>query len=243
MARWAALLAAAALVGALPAAAVSAPAPAVADAVRMIAEGAYGGAVGVLSPQVRQAPRDLELRGLLALALYLNGQSVGAEWQWLTLRRADPSGRETAYLVSQHFLSAFRETTPSAVRLVSLLAGDGGDRFVWLAQTYQTYGRYADAMTILRRAAELFPSSVPVLDALGFNEWKAGMPASAIATYAKAIALQPRAWGLYFNLGWIYYTSGRYADAASNWKAALALNPSHPSLPALLHDAETRVAR
>jgi tetratricopeptide (TPR) repeat protein len=230
-----------------PYAVCAAPPPAaagaVAEAVRLISAGAYAGAIGVLSPRVRQAPRDLELRGLLALALYLNGQNLGAEWQMLALRRADPSFRETAYLVSHHFLAAFRETTPAATRLVSLLVGGGAGRFVWLGQTYQTYGRYADATSILRRGAALFPSSVPLLDALGFNEWKAGMTADAIATYARAIALDPRAWGLYFNLGWVYYTAGRYGNAVSTWKAALALNPSHPALPGLLRDAETRVAR
>ena len=87
----------------------------VSDAAEAIMTGAYSRAIAVLDSEVRNDPQNLEVRGLLAVALYLNGQRFQAERHALILHRLDPKGRQTAYLVSRHFLPAFR-SHPSSRR-------------------------------------------------------------------------------------------------------------------------------
>jgi tetratricopeptide (TPR) repeat protein len=195
-------------------------------------------ASALLDPLVRSNPRDLEARGLLALSLYLSNRWFQAEGQAYTLRQQDPSGRETAFLVSRRLLAVFRMDTPAAAQLIDLLARGGADGFLWLAQIYDDRGRYGDAATILTRGVSRFPASAPLLDALGFNAWKAGQQATAIAAYRQAILLQPNSWERYFNLGWVYYSGRQYPNAAAAWREALRLNPAHPALPKLIADAE-----
>ena len=205
-----------------------------------IMAGQYARAVALLDPKVAEDPQDLEARGLLAMALYLNRQPFAAARQATVLHRLDPEGRETAYLVSRHFLPAIRQDSPLVAPLVNLMARQGAEGFLWLGQTYQERQLYGDAVTILLRGAARYPSSARLLDGLAFNEWKAGYDAPAIKTYLRAINLTPRAWGLYYNLGWVYYTTRMYADAANAWTAALRLVPSDPGLPKLIQDALQR---
>lgn len=211
-----------------------------ADPADAIAAGQYARAISLLEPTVAKDPQDLEARGLLAMALYLNGQPFAAQRHALVLHRLDPAGRETAYLVSRHFLPAMRQDSPLVVPLVNMLARQGAEGFLWLGQTYQERKLYMDAVTILLRGASRYPSSARLLDGLAFNEWKAGYDEPAIKTYLRAINLDPRSWNLYYNLGWVYYTTRMYGDAANAWKAALRLVPSDPGLPKLIQDAQQR---
>lgn len=194
----------------------------------------------LLDPLVRNNPHDLEARGLLALALYLSNRWLQAEGHASMLRQQDPSGRQTAFLVSRHLLAAFRVNTPAAAHLIDLLARGGAEGFLWLGGIYQGRGLYDDAVTILTRGVSRFPASAPLLDALGFNAWKAGRQATAIVAYRRAIFLQPGSWGLYFDLGHVYYTGRQYPNAAATWRVALRLHPTDPALPKLIADAEQR---
>ncbi len=228
-------------VAALPPGSAASPAAAAASAAAgAILAGEAPRAIGALTPLVDTDPRNLELRGLLALALYLNGQKLQAMRHAFVLRRQDPQGRETAFLVSRRLLPAFQQDTKVAAQLVDLLSQGGDGGFLWLAQVHQERGAYEDAVTILTRGVALYPRSAKLLDGLGFNAWKAGMQEEAIAAYRKAIHLQPSWWGLYFNLGWVYFTGRRYSNAASTWRTALRLNPGQPALPDLIREAERR---
>jgi tetratricopeptide (TPR) repeat protein len=212
----------------------------VSEGVDAIIAGEYARAIAWLDPQVTRDPQDLEVRGLLAAALYLNRQSFAARRHALVLHRLDPEGRVTAYLVTRHFLPAFRQQSQVVEPLVNLLARSGAEGFLWLGQTYQDRRLYADAVTILARGASRYPDSARLLDGLAFNEWKAGFEEPAIKTYLRAIDLAPRSWSLYYNLGWVYYARKMYAEAATAWKATLRLGPSNPMLPNLIQDAEQR---
>ena len=231
-----------ALLGAGLAVLVALPASgqAASEAARAIIAGDYARAITVLDPQVSKDPQDLEARGLLASALYLNHQLFAAQRHALVLHRIDPEGRQTAYLVSRHFLPAFREQSQVVEPLVALLARSGAEGFLWLGQTYQERKLYTDAVTILTRGASRYPGSSRLLDGLAFNEWKAGFEEPAIKTYLQAIGLSPRSWSLYYNLGWVYYTRQMYTQAAAAWKTALQLGPDNPTLPKLIQDAQRR---
>jgi tetratricopeptide (TPR) repeat protein len=205
-----------------------------------IIAGEYAHAIALLGPQVTKDPQDLEVRGLLAAALYLNRQPFAARSHALVLHRLDPEGRLTAYLVTRHFLRAFRRQSQVVEPLVNLLARSGAEGFLWLGQTYQDRRLYADAVTILARGASRYPDSARLLDGLAFNEWKAGFEEPATKTYLRAIDLAPRSWSLYYNLGWLYYSRKLYAEAATAWKEALRLEPGNPMLPKLIEDAEQR---
>jgi serine/threonine-protein kinase len=44
----------------------------------------------------------------------------------------------------------------------------------------------------------------------------------------QGIALRPRDWRGYINLGWIYYRQGRFSQAIPPWRRVLKLLPEHP---------------
>jgi Flp pilus assembly protein TadD len=190
-------------------------------AVLAIATERYAQARAELTILVDQDPSDLEARGLLALALYLSGDGLAASRQVVNLRRQDPSGRETGYLVSRHFIARGVLLAP----VLSLLARAGDEGVLWLAQVYQDRGLHAEAVTIARFGLQGYPTSVRLLDGLGFNAWKAGNVDEAVSAYRRAIDISPRTWGLHYNLGWIYYSIHRSLAATQEWKRAYALRP------------------
>jgi len=183
-------------------------------------------AVTLLEPFVAADSHNMEAEGLLAAALYVSDRRVQAEWQAAVLRRQDPSGRQTAFVVARDLLAAFANRLPVADRLVDLLTPTGGtDGYAWLGQLFAERGRYDDASTILACGAAALddtagPPSASLLSALGYTAWKAGLPATAVTAYWQAIRLRPRSWELYVGLGRAYYAWGQYEAAGAAWTTA-----------------------
>jgi hypothetical protein len=200
--------------------------PTLVRASEAILAGRAARAITLLEPFVAADSHNMEAEGLLAAALYVSDRRVQAEWQAAVLRRQDPSGRQTAFAVARDLLPAFANRLPMADQLVDLLTPTGGtDGYAWLGQLFAERGRYDDASTILACGAAALddtsdPSSASLLSALGYNAWKAGLPATAVTAYWQAIRLRPRSWELYLDLGRAYYAWGQYEAASAAWTTA-----------------------
>lgn len=110
-------------------------------------------------------------------------------------------------------------------------------------------GRYADAITQLQRAVQLFPQASYALNAIGLAYWKQGLLDQAIPPLQQAIMISPR-WAYPRNiLSLVLMEQRRYAEAQQALNDTLLVKPddstSHHALAQLLlqtgrvMDAET----
>jgi tetratricopeptide (TPR) repeat protein len=85
--------------------------------------------------------------------------------------------------------------------------------------------RFDEARTSLERSRELKPDEANVMDALGRTYEGLGDVPSAIASFNKAIEIDPGLFESHNNLGTVYFKSGNYALAESNFSASLRVKP------------------
>jgi serine/threonine protein kinase/tetratricopeptide (TPR) repeat protein len=83
--------------------------------------------------------------------------------------------------------------------------------------------RYADALAQFRHVLELTPDNATAYSNLGSMEVDLGNYSEGEAAFKKSIELVP-SYAVYTNLGSLYYTQKRYADAAAATEKALTLN-------------------
>ena len=78
---------------------------------------------------------------------------------------------------------------------------------------------------IFREAAALDPDDEEVVYALGSILQESSAPTEAVAVLRRAIALAPRAYHAYNNLGAAYFALRRWAESEDAYRAALAMKP------------------
>ncbi|MCA9728488.1 MAG: tetratricopeptide repeat protein [Candidatus Eisenbacteria bacterium] len=83
------------------------------------------------------------------------------------------------------------------------------------------------AVSCLRRAIELDPTSVDARIALGFEFQSQGYPQEAIVQFEVAARLRPRYADVQYNLGLLYEAQGRAEDAQRCFRLALEINPRY----------------
>jgi len=88
---------------------------------------------------------------------------------------------------------------------------------------YYRQRRYSDALAQFQRVIELTPDNAQAYSNLGSMEVDLGKTAEGEAAFKKSIELAP-SYAVYANLGSLYYSEKRYADAAAALEKALALN-------------------
>ena len=116
---------------------------------------------------------------------------------------------------TQFFEDAFlREGSESAhqVRMAQVALGTGDEEF---------------AVTRLRRAIEVDPTSVDARIALGFEYQSQGFPEDAVIQFEVAARLQPNYPDVQYNLGLLYQAQGREDDALRCLHRALEINPRY----------------
>jgi protein O-GlcNAc transferase len=86
----------------------------------------------------------------------------------------------------------------------------------------------ADAREAFRRALELRPQDVELLNNLGVVSMEAGELTAAVGYYRRAIALRPQVAELHNNLGNALLQQGDLPAAAAAYRAALAIKPNYP---------------
>lgn len=97
-------------------------------------------------------------------------------------------------------------------------------RAFWLEQQNDLPAAFAD----LKRAHELAPDDVPVLNALGLMYARLKHPVDATRTFEKAVALQPDFAPARFNHGWASEMWGEIDGARRSYAKAIELYSGHP---------------
>jgi tetratricopeptide (TPR) repeat protein/TolB-like protein len=88
-------------------------------------------------------------------------------------------------------------------------------------------GRYAEAVTELKRAIALEPSNGDAYRELAGVYQALGQTAEAEATFNTAIGVRPTYWANYNALGILYFRLSRYAEAETQFKRVIALTPDN----------------
>jgi serine/threonine-protein kinase len=99
------------------------------------------------------------------------------------------------------------------LRRATVLTPNDASPHQWLGELLLVLGRVADAVTSLRRAAEVDPSSPVIAGSLAYALAIAGDTAAAIAAGNAAVAKAPDLWLTHFMLGACYISTRRMADA------------------------------
>ena len=86
--------------------------------------------------------------------------------------------------------------------------------------------RYAEAIPVLKRAAEFDPGEIAVFNLLGFCFYKSGRHAEAVGCFERAIGLDPRSAIDYANLARNLQKLGRNDQAVAMYRKALSLDPN-----------------
>ncbi len=93
------------------------------------------------------------------------------------------------------------------------------------AYWHEAAGRYAEAFADLRRANELAPEDVSILNALGLAYARAGRLPEAIGAFDAALRFQPDFGPAHFNKGWVSEDLGELDSARAAFARAAALKP------------------
>ena len=87
--------------------------------------------------------------------------------------------------------------------------------------------RLPEAVSCLKAASDIQPSSPLLWFNLGVISQKACLQDDAIAAYQKAISLNGRYLEAHINLGNVFRDRGAFTESIRSYRAALSLNPSH----------------
>ena len=132
-----------------------------------------------------------------------------------------------AYLASYNLskdVSAPSLAQKAAQRAIAL-DPDLPEAQVTLGQILTATGRSGEAITVIRKALDRDPSSVPAILALAAALQKGQDLVGAEQTLLRLVELRPTSWAGFNRLGSLYFLSSRYEKAAEAYRRAIALNP------------------
>jgi len=129
----------------------------------------------------------------------------------------------------QHIASMGRRTgdMPHGVATESILTLDPKNEkaYVELGNAYKNQGRFAAAVTTLKRALEIDPRDDNAYVGLG-NAYRAqGRITDAAAAFKRALEINPKNGLAYAELGELYHSQDRFTDETSALERALKINP------------------
>jgi hypothetical protein len=105
---------------------------------------------------------------------------------------------------------------------------------VQLANFYQDAGKFDQAVEYYHKALEVKPDDVNPRTDMGICLREMGRPDEAIAEFRRSIAIDPKHWQTWLNLGIVsLYDKSDPATAASAFGKVEELNPSYPDLQML----------
>ena len=122
-----------------------------------------------------------------------------------------------------HWATAARASCTTALQRANNLA----PVFVTLGMVDAGTGKYAEAISELKRAVVLEPSNGDAYRELATAYQAAGQAADAEATYKNAIGVRPTYWANYNALGILYFRQSRYVEAEAQFKRVIALTPDN----------------
>lgn len=104
--------------------------------------------------------------------------------------------------------------------------------YLYLAMSYEQLGRHEQALTVLRRA-----ETVPGIDRatvhfnIGNNLSRLDQLSAAVEAYATAISIDPFSTAAFLNRANAFVQQAEYADALSDYRTVLSLEPQHRQRP------------
>src|SRR5690606_5409856 len=116
------------------------------------------------------------------------------------------------------------------LRQALALAPDQPDVMNYLGYTWVDRGEnLQEGMALIRRAAELRPSSGAIVDSLGWAHYRLGDYRQAVLFLERAVELEPGSATLNDHLGDAYWRLGRRTEARFQWRRALTQQPDDPA--------------
>ena len=109
---------------------------------------------------------------------------------------------------------------------------------------YERSKQWPKAEADLKKALELFPDQPHVLNYLGYSWVDQGINLDdGMAMIKKSVQQRPDDGYIVDSLGWAYYRTGNYEEAAKQLERAIELKPEDPTINDHLGDAYWRIGR
>lgn len=116
------------------------------------------------------------------------------------------------------------------LRQALAIAPDQPDVMNYLGYTWVDRGEnLQEGMALIRRAAEIRPTSGAIIDSLGWAHYRLGDYRQAVLFLERAVELEPGSSVLNDHLGDAYWRLGRRTEARFQWRRALSQNPEDPA--------------
>jgi tetratricopeptide (TPR) repeat protein len=190
---------------------------------------------------LRLEPRDVEVRRTLAQILASRGRLTEAVDELKQAIALKPGSDATLRLYSEVLVDAGEKEAAleQARQAVALRPGYLKNQMA-LGWALFSAGRFPEAAAAYRRGTEIQPDSAWPYQMLGTSLQLAGDLAGAVGPYETAIRLAPdaRAWS---NLGYVYYATGRAAEALHAYEEAARIEPGSGTIRRSLGDARAGV--
>ncbi len=152
-----------------------------------------------------------------------------------------PHARPTDYNVRAKAEAALGRVAAAQADFTQALRLDQtfGEGYFGLADLLGKQRRYAEAVSVYRRAVQADPGIAQFWGSLGWFQYEAGQRSQAIASDLHAQSLDPTQGWINYNLALCYAVSGDAARAQSAYADALAAGPpsARPGAMSDLHDA------
>jgi tetratricopeptide (TPR) repeat protein len=137
--------------------------------------------------------------------------------------KVDPTSSEARQMA--RLLEGTAGPAQEPIPSLSAALADDADALNQQASSHLAEGRIQQAISCLRRVAELRPNSAPAHLHLGEVQERAGDLKAAGNSYQRAVALQPDSPDLHCHLARVLYQSGSLELAAEWYQRAVALDP------------------
>jgi tetratricopeptide (TPR) repeat protein len=172
-----------------------------------------------------------------------------AEQQLKTLIKERPKDREAVMALGNILRShkKFGECADVYSQAVDLL--DKPEKANWVVYyfrgiCYERSHAWPKAEADLKKALELFPEQPHVLNYLGYSWIDQGVHLDeGMAMIKRAVQQRPDDGYIVDSLGWAYFRTGNYEEAAKQLERAIELKPEDPTINDHLGDAYWRIGR
>ncbi|HXU64776.1 MAG TPA: tetratricopeptide repeat protein [Polyangia bacterium] len=219
------------------------------------AAGEHAEAIACLTEALRQKAAYADVYNMMGVMVHQQGRLTDAEEMFRHALELNPAYTEAAlnltvtlndlgqYAEAQAIYQQAMQAVKHAPReLDPFVKGKIANLHAELGATYRAVGAHDDAIREYRRAMALCPTFADVRTELAKTLHEAGDREGALRELERVRAEHPRFVPALLQLGLAYHTAGRAADAASQWRAALAIDPANRAakLYMAMHDAQAQ---
>jgi protein O-GlcNAc transferase len=159
--------------------------------------------------------------------------------QKATHPQKSPSSRDINALIAVYAAGHLDEAAMQALEMIRAFPMHGCG-WKTLGVVYQHKGRYADALLLMQKAAELLPNDAEAHNNLGIILQGLGRISEAEASYRRSLRLAPGYAQAHGNLGSALKEAGRLNEAEASCRSAVQLNPNYVkaynNLGVILHE-------